>query len=274
MKRRRVIGAVLALLLLASVVQVIRARYEDAARAREYEAAARLAGLAEPEQEEETPPPAPSAAETEEELVPEEVLALAGIDLAALQEVNPEVVGWIEIPDTNLSYPLLQGEDNQYYLRHTWTKEVIGGGSVFLECTNSRDLSDRHVIVYGHKMRDGTMFGVLHEYSDISFWQEHPRAYIVHDGRVDCYDIFAACEAGVQSIIYRLDIEESGLQEELIRYALDNSVLDTGIIPEDTDQILTMSTCTGHGHATRWIVQAVFSESVPMLQRTNENKAD
>ena len=63
--------------------------------------------------------------------------------------MNPDVAGWIEIPGTELSYPLLQGEDNQYYLTHTWNREPNSGGSVFLECTSRRDLSGFHTIAYG-----------------------------------------------------------------------------------------------------------------------------
>ncbi|MCI8302181.1 MAG: hypothetical protein HFF68_05400, partial [Oscillospiraceae bacterium] len=77
-------------------------------------------------------------------------------------------------------------------------------------------------------------------------------------GQVLIYDIFAAYEVGIREIVYRLDIEEAGLQEELIRYGLDHSAIDTGVVPTAEERILTLSTCTGSGHATRWVVQAVL----------------
>lgn len=84
--------------------------------------------------------------------------ALAAVDLAALREVNPEVVGWIEIPDGGISYPLMQGANNQWYLKHTWVGDYSSVGSVFMDCRSHADLSDFHTILYGHRLRSGAMF--------------------------------------------------------------------------------------------------------------------
>ena len=67
---------------------------------------------------------------------------------------------------------------------------------------------------------------------------------------------------GIQEIVYRLDIEETGREQELIDFGLEHSVIDTGVIPDAGSQILTLSTCTGRGHATRWVIQAVLREVI------------
>lgn len=270
MKKRRFFASILVLVLLVSAVQAGWKRYEDSVRAREYEDAARTAGLL-PEPEEVQRPP--SAAQPEEEAppVPEEVRALAAIDLPALREVNPDVSGWIEIPGTDLSYPVLCGADNQYYLSRTWTGEANSGGSIFLESTNRRDLSDFHTIVYGHRMRDGSMFGSLKNYRDQTYWQEHPAVYMASDCGVYCYDIFSAQEVSVTGLVYRLDLETSGLEEDFIKTCFEGSSLDTGIVPSAEDRILTLSTCTGRGYATRWVVHAVLTGCIDRQQVTGSH---
>lgn len=192
------------------------------------------------------------------EPLPEEVLALARVDLEALRAVNEEVAGWIEIPGTELSYPLIRGTDNRYYLTHNWKKESSVGGAVFLEATSTGDLTDFHTIVYAHRMNNDSMFGLLRHYKNLDFWQEHPCVYIVTEAGVYRYDIFAAQEASVKGLVYRLDLETNHLEEEFLQFCEENSAISTGITPKASDRILTLSTCTNRGHAKRWVVQAVL----------------
>ncbi len=261
-KGRMLLMLLLGLVFLFSAGMVVRQQMQYRQIADDSAEAAEVAGLKERPPSRPSEPPAPPDSpgpETPEpsEPLPDEAAALAEIDLEALRAVNEDVVGWIAIPGTKLSYPLVQGTDNQYYLSRNWKKEPAGGGSVFLESTNSGDLSDFHTIVYAHRMRNDTMFGTLKYYEDEDFWREHPSVYVVRDGGVYRYDIFSAQEAGVKEIVYRLDMEESHLEEEFLRYCMENSVIDTGLAPEAGGRILTLSTCTGNGHATRWVVHAV-----------------
>lgn len=195
---------------------------------------------------------------SQSELWPEDVAVLAELDLDALRAVNEDVVGWIDIPGTELSYPLMQGSDNQYYLSHDWKNEASSGGSVFLACSSSRSLSDFHTIVYAHRMRNDSMFGSLKYYKEPDYWREHPSVYLVIDDGVYRYDIFSAFEASVKCLVYQIEL--TGREEEFFQFCLNSSEIDTGIIPNAEDQILTLSTCTGNGHAERWIVQARLTQ--------------
>ncbi len=196
--------------------------------------------------------------------LPEEAAGITNIDVKALKEVNADVLGWIELPGTKLSYPLLQGEDNEVYLDHNWKKEPLVSGSIFLECTNKGDFSGFHTIIYGHRMKDNSMFGVLKYYESHEFWKEHPAIYIANGESVRCYRIFAAHETDVKGMVYRLDLEKRNLEEEFVRFCLENSVLDVGeeenSLPKPGAPILTLSTCTGRGHDTRWVVQGYLLE--------------
>ena len=82
-------------------------------------------------------------------------------NLDALREVNPDVLGWIEIPGTQLAYPIMDGDDNEYYLEHPWDKKASAAGSIFLERLNNSDLRDFNTLIYGHRMMNGSMFGSL-----------------------------------------------------------------------------------------------------------------
>ena len=208
----------------------------------------------------EEPPPVETMP-SEWYLLPEEARDLVGLDLGALRAVNKDVAGWISIPGTIVSYPLIQGANNQYYLRRNWKKQSITSGSIFMDAECSRDLTDFHTIIYGHRMRNETMFGTLKYYSRKSYWQAHPSVYIVLEDAIYRYDIFAAHEVAVTSIIYRLDLETNHLEEEFLQYCTGHSSLKTGLIPGAGDRILTLSTCTSTSSDTsRWVVHGVLAE--------------
>lgn len=181
---------------------------------------------------------------------------MAAIDLAALREVNEDVVGWIRIPNTKIDYPMMQGEDNDYYLKHTWDRRRNSVGSIFLEHLSSPDLTDYNTIVYGHNMNDGSMFAGLRRYTTQKYWEEHPYVYMVTDEGVYRYEIFASYKADVESAAYGLSFNQTKTKVNFLQYALEKSKIETQIIPEKNDRILTLSTCSGSGYTTRWVVQA------------------
>ena len=206
-----------------------------------------------------TPGPTPTSPPEETEPPDPNAQALAGLDIGALQAENEDVLGWIEIPGTELSYPLLQAEDNEYYLTHNWKKEPNSAGSIFLECTNAPDLSGYHTIVYGHRMTNDSMFGTLKYYADDAFREEHPSVYLAMPDGVYRYDIFAAFTTDVRSMVYRLDLP--GKEAEFVEFCLENSDIDTGIVPAPEDRLLTMSTCVDMGTSDyRWVVQGRLAQ--------------
>ena len=190
---------------------------------------------------------------------------LGDIDLEELRKVNPDVIGWITIPGTSLSYPLVQGEDNQYYLDHTWKKAKNVVGAIYLDYRNDPMMGDFNSIIYGHRMSSDSMFNCLRYYSDSDYWEKHPSIYIVTDEGVLCYDVFAAYEADVvNGHTYRLGLKEADGQQAYINYCSRRSLVKSGVIPRPGDHIITLSTCVGNGsgYDTRWVVQAVRSPSV------------
>ena len=208
------------------------------------------------------PPAANEAGATQAPLSPDENTAfLQQLNIPTLQEVNPEVIGWIYIPNTEISYPLLQAQDNDTYLHAAWDGTKNVAGSIFLETRCSADLTDFNTIIYGHNMRNGSMFGTLKSYRSFDFYKAHPYVYIVTDNTVYRYAIFSAYEAGITTDTYRLLFDTSEKKELALRYYLESSVWDTGLSPTSDDSILTLSTCTGTGtYESRWVVQAMLDD--------------
>ena len=181
------------------------------------------------------------------------------LKLKDLQKRNKDVIGYIYIKDTDIKYPLLHYTDNDRYLRSKWYDASIysTAGTIFMDCKNSPDYSDFNTIVYGHRMRNETMFGKLKYYKSKSYWQEHQSVYIRTDEGVSRYDIYAAYEIATDGMTYQISFSDDAAKQAYIDFTLESSVINTGIRPTVNDQILTLSTCSGNGYETRWIVQAV-----------------
>lgn len=273
-KSARWLAAVLALVLLGCGGYLLWKNLDYGKGEQDYQLALKTAGVPQwlqpVERTESGPLPASAApaADAPQEAADPYAQALTNADLTALREINGDVIAWLAIPGTRLSYPVLQGEDNRYYLNHTWLKQRSSVGSIFMECQCASDFSNFNTILYGHRMNNTSMFGILKRYQDQGFFQSHPCVYVTTDSGVQTYNIFAAYEVGTSEIVYRLNVEDYGLEQELIDFCLEHSQVDTGVIPTTDDQILTLSTCTGQGHETRWVVQAVLQRSDKPAQTT------
>ena len=277
---RRVLTAVLTLALLGSLAGMGYRQLQYREGEKVYQEAEELVQLPDLETIETVPveekpveqQPAASESTAAEEPAPVYIdpyaQALADMDFVALREQNTDVLGWIVIPNTKVSYPLVQGEDNDYYLNHTWRKTRSVVGAIFMEQQSSADLTDFNTIIYGHRMNNRSMFARLLDYKKQSYWQDHPRLYITDDSGTHTYEIFAAYEAAVGSTPYCIRFSNDTKKQTFINYGLEHSVIETGVVPEVTDRIVTLSTCTGNGHATRWVVQGV--ERVETVEEAEE----
>lgn len=191
--------------------------------------------------------------------------ALAAIDIDALRAVNRDVVGWLVIPGTRVSYPMVLGADNEYYLDHNWKRDRNAAGAVFVDSRIADPLGGFNTIIYGHNMNDGQMFAALKSYRDAAFLAEHPKVYLSDGESVRVYEIFSAREASVGAYDgspYTTEFEDDASRRALIDDAIENSVIDCGVTPTVDDRIITLSTCVaeGKGYQTRWVIQAREAE--------------
>lgn len=168
------------------------------------------------------------------------------------------MVDWLDIPGTEVSYPLIRLRDNETYLSRSWDGTPTSAGSIFLDCRADWEPRGFNTIIYGRNMRNRTMFGSLRDYRGDSYWQEHPEICLIDGGGVHYYDIFAAWEPRVTDPPFAPEITTEKGRRAFIDTALRRSVIRTGVAPTVDSEILTLSTCTGVGYATRWVIQAAL----------------
>lgn len=254
-KMRRIVILLLAAAFAVSLGGVVYQRMRYGENDRAVSSAREMAGV--PAAPRPAAPSKPAEEEPEEE-EPAEEDPWADIDLEALQTVNSAVVGWIAIPGTEISYPLIRPQDNETYLTHSWDGTPTSAGSIFLDYRVAWDPRGFNTIIYGHNMRNRTMFGSLREYRREGYWEQHPEICLIDDEGVHYYDIFAAWEPRVTDAPFSPDVTTEKGRQSFLDTALRRSAIHTGVEPTVDSEILTLSTCTGVGHATRWVIQAAL----------------
>lgn len=186
------------------------------------------------------------------------------VDFSKLLKINDDIIGWIYMEDTVVNYPLLQGENNLYYLDKTLYKKYLASGSIYLDCDNEPDFSDAHSIIFGHNMKNHTMFGDLSDLRDEDYLKEHPYVdLILTDGTWMRYEICSMYRAHVEDGTFRAPLNKAKnfkpfmeLITEKNMYA--DSELDLPVVQED-DKVLTLSTCTeDSADLERFVVHAVL----------------
>lgn len=200
------------------------------------------------------------------------------VDFDKLKSVNEDVVGWIYVdalPD--ISYPIVKGKDNQTYLHQTYEKNYNFAGTIFVDYENSGDFSDCNTLVYGHNMKNGSMFGHLKKFrEDDRLYKQDKYFWILTPERNYRYEIISAYTTGVNSDTYTLF---KGPGEEFEKY-LETIKGYSEIQTDDTDltikdKIVTLSTCTGN-ESTRFVVQGkrVDAEDVDGAAANTGSTAD
>lgn len=278
-KLRRILIILLAAVLVGSVGYIVYKAIDRAAGVQTYTEAEELAGVPDLGALELHPTPAPAdtqppgqsasvdvdpvpTQEPEPEPTQDPVLyfrALEDVDLDVLRAYNSEVLGWIAIPGV-LSYPLMRREDNSYYLNHTWNKTSSAVGAIFMDCRCSEDFGNFNTLIYGHRTLGNAMFGSLAQYGSQNFWAAHPDVFLVTDGGIRRYRIYAAYEAELTAPAYYNQVSTQEGREDFIGSGVERSGIVSDVSPGPEDSFITLSTCTASGNSTRWVVQAVRLE--------------
>ena len=210
-------------------------------------------------EEAKTEEPETVEAEPEEEKEPLDI----PVDFEALQAENPDIYAWITIPGTNVDYPILQREgDNGYYLNHSVDGAESIAGAIFTEDYNSKDFTDPNTIIYGHNMKNGSMFRTLHNYSDREFFDNNRDITIYMPDKILHYTIFAAYLYDSRHLMLSFDSKDPDVFRaylDSVRNIRDmNAFVDTDIPVTEEDKIITLSTCYKGQADRRYLVQAVL----------------
>lgn len=185
--------------------------------------------------------------------------ALSGYE--DLLKINPQIVGWITVPGTRLSFPLLQGEDNDFYLHHDIYGQESRYGAIFADYKADLYGGESNIIIYGHHMRNGSMFGSLEEYESQTYYEEHSAFFLLLPEEEREYEIIAVLRNDIYSRekepFQYYDYERIETQEKFDEYCQgikSYSLYDTGRTAEYGDELVTLCTCSYRGRDERLLI--------------------
>jgi len=181
------------------------------------------------------------------------------IDFAALHAINPDIIAWLYIPDTPVSYPILQGASNQTYLRTTYEKKSNILGSIFMDYRNNKEFTDWNTIIYGHNTSNDSMFGSLKKYKQQDYADQHLYVQIIRENQVRVYEIFSIYETLATSDTYTIKFSSTDSYKSYLDKMALQTLLPSGE-PPDMETIVTLSTCTGGEKTMRLVLQAKLVE--------------
>ena len=192
----------------------------------------------------------------------EETSLTPKVDFNELQELNSDIYAWIEIPDTTISYPVVQGGPHEnYYLDHTIEHEAGFPGAIYTQLINSKSFEDFNTVIYGHELADNSMFTPLHGYMDPEFFNSHREIKIYTPEKEITYKVFAAITYDDRLILGYYDNENEYSRKEFLesvygnRFMSDNFADDIEVT--ENDKIITLSTCIYDLPNNRYLVLAV-----------------
>ncbi|NLY44608.1 MAG: class B sortase [Tissierella sp.] len=175
------------------------------------------------------------------------------IDFDALIVENQDVVGWIYSEATPINYPIVQSKDNDYYLRRMLNGSYNIAGSIFMDYRNSSDFTDLNTIIYGHNLKNGTMFGTLKEYRSEEYYEKHPIIYLATSKNNYSIEVIAGYQTDIYSNIYKIP-ETTEELEVLYEEIIERSTFKTNALFQEGDRLITLSTCTDGPDISRYVL--------------------
>ncbi len=198
----------------------------------------------------------------------EETLRKNPIDFAKLKADNDDVCGWITVPNTNVDYPIFQSsnKNDDFYLNRGADKKYNANGSLYIQRINSYNFTDPNTVIYGHNMRNGSMFRTLHKFRDKAFFDANEYFYVYTPGHIMTYRIFAAYRYDNRLILSAFDFSDREVYESYLQQCLNpNSMIRNvrgGVELTADDRIVTLSTCISDARY-RYLVQGVLISDEP-----------
>ena len=179
-----------------------------------------------------------------------------------LQEENSDIVGWLEIPNTTINYPVLQGKDNEYYMYHNYKKQKSKNGSIFLTKDYDWSIPSSNLLIYGHNMQNGTMFQELLRYKKEEFYKQHPIIRFTtekEDAEYEIISVFPSrvyykSEKNVFRYYYFVNAKNEAEYNEFVKNAKKASLYDIEATAEYGDELITLTTCSYYTEDGRFVV--------------------
>lgn len=179
-----------------------------------------------------------------------------------LQKENDDIVGWLEIEDTNINYPVLQGDDNEFYLNRNYKKEKSEKGSIFLDAKYNWNIPSNNLLIYGHNIINGLMFQDLLKYESQDFYKKHPNIRFTTEKDDKEYEIISVFKSRVyykaEKNVFRyydfINVETENEYMDFVKNAKKSSIYDTETTAKYGDELITLVTCSYHIEDGRFVV--------------------
>ena len=173
-------------------------------------------------------------------------------DINKLENEYEGATGYIDIPNTSISYPIMQGEDNSYYLKHLPNGDRNKMGSIFLDYRNN-GFNDKNTIIYGHNFNNGTMFSDLLNYKSFEFYKNHSNYKIYTSDKVIEVAIFAIYIADATKDELPINFESTDF-EDYLDMVLESNLINSEVSIDSEDNLITLCTCSNGSWKNRLIV--------------------
>jgi sortase B len=187
-----------------------------------------------------------------------EVIQWPEVDFDGLQAINPDIVGWIYIADTQISYPVVQASDNSYYLKRMVDGGHNSAGSIFMDYRNDSNLTDRNSILYGHHMKNGSMFAGLVKYKTSGYYEEHPRALLMTPEKNYVIDFFSGYVASEDMDAWQVAFADDVSYAQWLKEAQSRSCFQSSVEVDSSCQVVTLSTCSYEFENARFVLVGIL----------------
>lgn len=202
---------------------------------------------------------------------PVDLNRMLSIDFDYLKKKNPDIIAWLDIPGTGISYPVAKTGDNDFYISHGIYGQKSGSGAVFMDYRNKMDLTDSNTILFGHNMRNGSMFAGLRQFKSRSYRNSRPYVDLYFpEGRVR-FEIYSCYEESASGENFPTLFTGEDDRNAFLSAAAARSLYKTEVDPEESGHTLMLATCTGKGYSHRLVVHAAQIEE--SAEQTDDDAA-
>ena len=178
---------------------------------------------------------------------------MAEVDHEALAAMNGDYACWLYAPGTQIDYPAVHGEDNSRYLSTLFNGEKNASGTLFIDCRNLSDFQDPNTLIYGHHMRDGSMFKSITYYEDQAWFDSHPYMLLISAREIAVLELFAGCTASKRDPCYEIALSDGDDLFALAAALREKSNFASGVEIRPGDRLVTLSTCAYAFEGARYI---------------------
>lgn len=193
------------------------------------------------------------------------------INWTLLSSINPDVIGWIYIPGTRIDYPIMKSDETYPYLKLNYMKQKSISGSIFTDFRNGSKFKDSNTIIYGHNMKNGSMFSDLRNFVDQKYMDNHINVYIyLPDGTVNVYRCFSCLYTKATSQIYQTSVN----YQKYVPYVINGAMAKENVDTVKKAPLVTLSTCTmAHSEKRTVVFSRYITKYIPASVRKKQEAA-